>query len=256
MTLRLRISSLEDVPAALRPLYRPIEGGSGFALDCEADNEAASIRTKFDKLSADHARAQERLQSFAKPDGSLLTVDELKALQAAAAKASEADPAAIESKLAAMVAQAKGPLEAELTAGKKKLDAYRQRLLDAEGAAIVARALDAMNPIAKWRPLLTKELRRRIQVVEAEDGTIGHEVVGDDGKPIAGAKLEDMARGSLRREFGEMLQGDNKKGADLFDNSKDTIPARDVVISQNATQAQFEVAYKTATARGGQVIFA
>lgn len=261
MTLKLRIKSLEDVPAAHRSLYRPTEGG--YALDCEVDAEAAAIRAKYDKLQADHARAQERLQGFAKADGSLPTADELRALQAAAAKASEADPAALDAKLAAMVGAAKKPLEDELTGHRAKLDGYRTRLLEAEAAAVVQRALDAMRPQDRWRPFLTGELRRRLRVTEGADGAFVHEVVGDDGKPVAGAKLDDLARGPLRRQFGDLCHGDGKVGADIINpierrggGGRAVGNGRDVVIPTTASQDQFEAAFKAACARGGNVVYA
>jgi hypothetical protein len=280
--LKLRILTLDGLPKELQAFYRPMEGG-GFILDHDPDPDGygidnlASIRGKLDEKARDYERANQRLQSFKKPDGSLFSVEEIQSIMAQAAKDAELiatlkDKSKTgDEKLQQMVSDATKPLHAEIAKHKQAVERYRTSSHKAEKQRVIQKALDVLKPQDRWRNLIARELESQIEIREAEDGTISHVIVHPEtGRPRMSSlqgrdgpmDIAEFAGGAdLRKTFGDCLQGDNKKGADITGNQDPgqkgggNTPSG-LVLPPNANQAQFEAAMKQAREKGLEVSFA
>lgn len=281
--LRIRVPTLDGLPKEQQAFYRQMDGG-GFILDHEPDPDGygidnlASIRGKLDEKARDYDRVNQRLQAFKKPDGSLFSVEEIQAIVTQASKDAELiatlkdKTKTGDEKLAQMVADATKPLHAEIAKHKQAVDRYRTASHKAEKAKVVAKALDVLKPQDRWRNLIAREIESQIEIREAEDGTVSHVILHPEtGRPRMSSlqgrdgpmDIAEFAGGSdLRKTYGDCLQGDGKKGADIsnpIDNGggrETRSTGGNIVLPANATQAQFEAAYAKAKSQGGEVSFA
>ncbi len=293
--LHLRVPTLDPVPAGLRGYYRPADGG-GFILDHEDDPDGFGIdnikalRGKLDEAQRDNARANKRLQGFSKPDGSLLSSEEVQAMaeqvasQAKLIETLQDDSSTDEQRMAELVANAQRPFEAEMAKLKQSNERYRAAAFAAEKQVVAARILEQLRPLDQWKPLLEAELARHIEIREAEDGTLSHVIIDPQtGKPRQSTRarpessgrgkprevLMDAAEfatlGELRKKFGAYLRGDGKRGADVTDasiadmrQSPRSWGGPDVVLTRK--QASDIKVYEAAKARakslGGEVLIA
>jgi hypothetical protein len=281
--LKLRIPTLDAVPKEQQALYRAMDGG-GFILDTEADPDGwgidnlALIRGKLDERGRDYERANAKLQGFKKADGSLYTVEELQALATANNELSRTvetlkdKSKTSDDKLQQMVADATRPLHEQITKHKAAVERYRATSHKAYRTEVVNKALGVLKPQDRWRNLIARELEAQIDVREAEDGTLSHVVLHPEtGRPRMSSlqgrdgpmDITEWAGGAeLKKAFGDCLQGDNRKGADINGNVQPPNgdqPQRrggDVVLPKEYTQTQFEAAWKQAREQGGEVRFA
>lgn len=278
--LKLRIPTLDAVPKELQAFYRQMDGG-GFILDHEPDPDGygidnlPAIRGKLDETKRDYDRVNGRLQAFKKADGSLYTSEELAALVAQnndltkTVETLKDKSKTSEQVIQESVTRAKQPLEAEIAKMKGAVDRYRTSAHKAERSRVVNKALDILKPQDRWRKHIAADLERRIEIREREDGTLDHVVLDDNGKPRYSSlqgrdgtmDIEEFAKGpDLRTTFGDLLQGDGRKGAGIT-NHVDAPEGRgpsgnDIVLPKGHSQAQFEAAFKQAKEKGGTVIFA
>lgn len=281
MKLKLRVASLDTLPKELQGFYRPMDGG-GFIIDHEPDPDGfgidnlALIRGKLDEKDRDYQRANKHLQGFKKADGSLWSVEELQALTGQNSDLAKTvdtlrdKTKTDEQKLAQLVAEAKKPIEAELAKARTHIEGYKQKAFKAEKNKVVQQALDVLKPQDRWKKFLAAELERQIEVREAEDGSISHVIVDAEGRARMSSlmgkngpmDIAEFATGAeLRKTFGDLLQGDGKKGADVTtpvtgQSQPGRTEERDVHLPFDHTQAQFEAAYAESTKRGGQVVIA
>jgi hypothetical protein len=283
MKLKLRVASLDTLPKELQGFYRSMEGG-GFILDHEPDPDGygidnlALIRGKLDEKDRDYQRANKHLQGFKKGDGSLFTLEELQAMTGQIGDLNKTvetlrdKTKTDEQKLAQLVAEAKKPIEGELAKARAQIDGYKQKAFKAEKDKVVGQALDALKPQDRWRKYLAAELERQIEIREGEDGSLSHVVLDGDGRARMSSQMgrngpmdvAEFASGAdLRKTFGDLLQGDGKKGADVASKSAGGNESgavkhteRDVHLPFEHTQQQFEAAYSEASKRGGEVVIA
>lgn len=279
--LKLRVPTLDGLPKELTSFYRQMEGG-GFVIDHEDDpdgygiDKLPAIRGKLSEKERDLERLNAKLQRFAKPDGTLYTVEELQALTAqnselAQALATLKDKSKTdEQKLGEMVSQAKKPLETELAKFKAERETYRSRVIQAEKAKLIAKATSILKPLPEWTDAIEDAIARRLDIREKDGGEFEHLIV-EDGKPRMSGLMgndgpmridEFVKSGDFRTKYGKYLAGDGKKGADVGGNEQ---PAggetrrsggADITLPKGYSQAQFEQAFKQAKESGGQVLFA
>lgn len=277
--LKLRIPTLDGLPDAQKSLYRAFDVG-GFILDYEPDPDGfgidnlAALRGKLSEAQTDAERQKRRVQGYAKPDGSLYTVEEIQALVAdSQSKAGEIETLKSktktnEEKLADLVAAAKRPLEAELNKHKGDVERYRKHAHSGEHKRAVDSVLEKLNPQPKWRGHLAREVGAHIEVREKEDGTLFHVFIDPASKQPRMSSLSgrdgpmdaaEFAGGEFRKNYLDCLVGDGKAGADIVDPKNNGggggRNGADVVLPKGHTQAQFEEAFSKASKQGGQVRF-
>lgn len=281
MKLKLRVATLDSLPKELQGFYRPMDGG-GFILDHEPDPDGygidnlALIRGKLDEKDRDYQRTNKHLQGFKKADGSLWSVEELQAMTGQIGDLNKTvetlrdKTKTDEQKLAQLVADAKKPLEAQIAAANAKIDGYKQKAHKAEKTRLVQQALDVLKPQDRWKKFIAADLERQIEVREAEDGSLTHVVVDAEGRARMSSlmgrngpmDIAEFAGGAeMRKTFGDLLQGDGKKGADITapvggQTGPSSSADRDVHLPYEHNQAQFEAAFAEASKRGGEVIIA
>lgn len=278
--LKLRVPTLDGLPKELQAFYRQMDGG-GFIIDHEDDpdgygiDKLPAIRGKLSEKERDLERLNAKLQRFAKPDGTLYTVEELQALTAQNSELAQAletlksKTKTDEQKLADLVSQAKKPLETELAKFKAERESYRARVIQAEKAKLIAKAKSILKPLPEWEDAIEDAIARRLDIREKDGGEFEHLIV-EDGKPRMSSLMgndgpmridEFVKSGDFRTKYGKYLAGDGRKGADVGgnDQSGGVEAARsgaDITLPPNYTQQQFEKAFQQARENGGQVLFA
>jgi DNA repair exonuclease SbcCD ATPase subunit len=278
--LKLRVPTLDGLPKELTSFYRQMEGG-GFVIDHEDDpdgygiDKLPAIRGKLSEKERDLERLNAKLQRFAKPDGTLYTVEELQALTAqnselAQALATLKDKSKTdEQKLGEMVSQAKKPLETELAKFKAERETYRSRVIQAEKAKLIAKATSILKPLPEWTDAIEDAIARRLDIREKDGGEFEHLIV-EDGKPRMSGLMgndgpmridEFVKSGDFRTKYGKYLAGDGKKGADITApnegaNRQQQVGERDIRLSFDQAKdfKAYEAAKAEAAKRGGQVI--
>lgn len=278
--LKLRVPTLDGLPKELTAFYRQMEGG-GFILDHDEDPDGYGIdrlpliRGKLSERERDLERLNAKLQRFAKPDGTLYTVEELQALTAQNSELAQAletlksKTKTDEQKLADLVSQAKKPLESELAKYKAERETYRTKVLQAEKAKLVARAKSILKPLPEWEDAIEDAIARRLDIRERDGGDFEHVIV-EDGKPRMSSlmgndgpmRIDEFVKSSdFRTKYGKYLAGDGKKGADITSpneggNRQQQVGERDIRLSfeQGKDFKVYEAAKAEAAKRGGQVI--
>lgn len=278
--LKLRVPTLDGLPKELQAFYRQMDGG-GFILDHEDDpdgygiDKLPAIRGKLAERERDIERMNAKLQRFAKPDGTLYTVEELQALSAQNSELAQAletlksKTKTDEQKLADLVSQAKKPLETELAKFKAERESYRARVIQAEKAKLIAKAKSILKPLPEWEDAIEDAIARRLDIREKDGGEFEHLIV-EDGKPRMSSLMgndgpmridEFVKSGEFRTKYGKYLAGDGKKGADITaptdgGNRQPQAGERDVRLSfeQAKDFKTYEAAKAQAAKNGGQVI--
>lgn len=277
--LKLRVPTLDGLPKELQSFYRQMEGG-GFIIDADDDpdgygiDKLPAIRGKLSEKERDLERLNAKMQRFAKPDGTLYTVEELQANETRAAQlARELEilkdkTKTDEQKLAEMVAQAKKPLETELSKFKAERESYRAKVIQAEKAKLIAKAKAVLKPLPEWEDAIEDAIARRLDIREKEGGDFEHVIV-EDGKPRMSSlmgndgpmRVDEFVKSTdFRTKYGKYLAGDGRKGADIGPAEpgvrQPTVGERDIRLThQQASDFKTYEAAKAAAAKaGGQVI--
>lgn len=278
--LKLRVPTLDGLPKELTAFYRQMEGG-GFILDHDEDPDGYGIdrlpviRGKLSEKERDLERLNAKLQRFAKPDGTLYTVEELQALSAQNSELAQAletlksKTKTDEQKLADLVSQAKKPLESELAKFKAERESYRARVIQAEKAKLIAKAKSILKPLPEWEDAIEEAIARRLDIREKDGGEFDHVIV-EDGKPRMSSltgkdgpmSVDEFVKSSdFRTKYGKYLAGDGKKGADITApnegaNRQQQVGERDIRLSFDQAKdfKAYEAAKAEAAKRGGQVI--
>ena len=240
--LKPTIASLDAVPEAVRGFY-VAKDGIGFILDLEDDakgfglDNIAALRGKLAERDTTITRLNERLQAYKKDDGSLSTPEEI-ASERGKAKSLEEQIATLKSKnlsdeqkLQQLVAEAKRPLEAKLTAAESKAE----RLSKVARSAAIAKQVDAavakLNPLKEWEPAVRRELTAALDAKEnAETGDYTVYVRNaETGTPRMSSRMAqdgpmsvgEYAEGEFATTYKQYLSGDNRPGAGVGSNPGD-----------------------------------
>lgn len=276
--LKLRIPTLDAVPEGLRDFYREVEGG-GYIIDHEPDPDGfgldnlAKLRGRLDELQRKKTSLESKL--LTKEDGSLVTKEEVDALRAELAAATQTigtlkdKDKTTEEKFVERLRNEMRPVQEKLTKAEQRAEAYRAKVHAAASDRAVDKLLETLNPLPEWRGMLRAELRRHVKIAESDDGTISESVVDPETGQVRYSALtgvdgpmglDEFAKDKgLRERFGMCLQGDGKEGAGVQPGRTGHAPRqgrgqRDIALPENYTQAQFEAAFAKAKEQGGEVV--
>lgn len=285
--IRLSLESLEGLPKELASEYAEQTDGTfkfspSFDQDGYGIDNLAELRGKMAAAESKSGKINDRLQGYAKEDGSLYTLDEIKAFNDKIAelvaengtlkdKTKTADE-----KMSELVAQAKGPVEKQLAETSAQLAQFKERALVTAKNEAASQIVKSMGVKPEWEGMLRSEILRHIG---AEDNGSSVQTFIQD--PESGSKrfssltgqndvmgLEEFAKSeTLRTQFGQCLEGDGKQGAGVkpaaapkqaMASSNFQSKQGDIVLSREefSNIRTYEAARAQAAESGGQVVMA
>ena len=285
--IKLTLESLEGLPKELASEYsEQVDGTFKFSPSFDQDgfgvDNLAELRGKMAAAESKSGKINERLQGYAKEDGSLYTLDEIKAFNDKIAelvaengtlkdKTKTADE-----KMMELVAQAKGPVERQLAETSAQLAQFKERALITAKNEAASKIVAQLGVKPEWEGMMRSEILRHIGAEEN-----GGNVTTYIQDPESGGKrfssltgqndvmgLDEFAKSeTMRSQFGQCLQGDGKQGAGVkpaaapsqaVASSNFQSRAGDIVLSREefANIKVYESARAQAAESGGQVVMA
>lgn len=222
MALKRQVTTIEEIPEAFREHYKPVEGGVGFALEVEGDEDTGALKRALDRVRKEKeeaiALAKQRGEDVANIENSWKTKveDAEKAHKDSLAKTTQAlkratidrETSALATKLAGDAADLLIPvIERRI---KVELDGDRAitRILDSEGKASALTLSDLENEIRS-----DKRFSRIVIASKASGSGAGSD---RDNLPAGGASTEGfdpIKNTSTAAHFAWIAERKSKRGA-------------------------------------------